>query len=282
MRCFKTLTLSILSLVLLSTAARAATLTENFAKTWPLAANGSLGLKNVNGDVTFEAWDRAEVQVNAEKKAKARSEEDARKILSQIRIDVQAAPSAIHIETRIPKKGEGFWESLFGDGDGTSAGVTYRVKLPRGAIVEADNVNGGVRLTGTKGTGRIETTNGRIEVDGTAGALVLSGTNGGIKVTRSEGAVKATTTNGSIQAELTRVAADRDLGFSSTNGGVTVRLPRDARLSVDAATTNGGIDSDFELSGGEARRNHLTGDINGGGGKLRIRTTNGSVHISEI
>ena len=84
------------------------------------------------------------------------------------------------------------------------------------------------------------------------------------------------------EAAAGRDAADRDLGFSSTNGGITVRLPRDARLSVDAATTNGGIDSDFELAGGAARRSRLTGDINGGGSTLRIRTTNGSVHIKEI
>ncbi len=282
MRRFKILTLSILSLVLLSTAAQAETLTEKFAKTYPLAANGSLSLENVNGNVTFEAWDRAEVQVDAEKKVKAGSTEDARKIMSQLRIDVQAEPSAIHIETRMPKKEDtGFWGMLFGGGD-ISAGVTYRVKLPRGTIVEADNVNGNVRLAGTSGTGRIETTNGRIEVEETEGALVLSSTNGGIKLVRAEGAVKASTTNGNIQAELTRVPADRDLGFSSTNGSVTVQLPRDARLSVDAATTNGGINSDFDLARGEARRNRLTGDINGGGGTLRIRTTNGSVHIEEI
>jgi DUF4097 and DUF4098 domain-containing protein YvlB len=278
----KILSLSILSLVLPSAAAQAETLTEKFAKTYPLAANGSLSLKNTNGNVTFEAWDRAEVQVNAEKKVKAGSAEDARKILSQIRIDVQAEPSAIHIETVMPKKGEsGFWNMLFGGDGDVNAGVTYSVKLPRGAIVEADNVNGAIRLTGTKGTGRLETTNGRIEVEGTSGALVLSSTNGGIAVTRAEGAVKATTTNGNIEAELARVLPDRDLGFSSTNGGVTVRLPRDVRLSVDAATTNGGIHSDFELAGGESRKSHLTGDINGGGGTLRIRTTNGSVHIDE-
>jgi DUF4097 and DUF4098 domain-containing protein YvlB len=282
MRHFKILSLAVLTLILPSATAQAETLTEKFSKTYPLAANGSLSLKNTNGNVTFEAWDRAEVQVNAEKKVKAGSAEDARKILSQIRIDVQAEPSAIHIETVMPKKGEsGLWNMMFGGGD-VNAGVTYSVKLPRGAIVEADNVNGGLRLTGTKGTGRLETTNGRIEVEGTSGALVLSSTNGGIAVRRAEGAVKASTTNGSIEAELARVSPDRDLGFSSTNGGVTVRLPRDARLSVDAATTNGGIHSDFELAGGESRKSHLTGDINGGGGTLRIRTTNGSVHISEI
>jgi DUF4097 and DUF4098 domain-containing protein YvlB len=281
MRYCKTLTLSILSLVLLSAAARAETLTENFAKTYPLAANGSLSLKNVNGSVTFEAWDRNEVQVNAEKKVKADDAEDARKIMSQLRIEVEAEPSAIRIETRMPKKTDsGFWSSLFGSD--VNAGVTYRIKLPRSAIVEADTVNGNVRLAGTRGTGRIDTTNGRIEVEGTAGALVLESTNGSINVARAEGAIKASTTNGSIQAELTRVAADRDLGFSSTNGSVTVELPRDVRLSVDAATSNGGIRSDFELTGGEASRRHLTGDINGGGGTLRIRTTNGSVHISEL
>ena len=282
MRRFKITNLAILALTVVAAAAEAETLTEKFSKTYPLAANGSLSLENVNGNVTFESWDRNEVQVDAEKKVKAGSAEDARKIMSRLKIEVQAEPSAIQIKTVMPKKGEnGFWNMMFGDGD-IRVGVTYNVKIPRGAIVDADNVNGNVRLAGTRGTGRIETTNGRIEVERTSGALVLSSTNGGIKVVQAEGAVKASTTNGRIEAELTRVAAGHDLGFSSTNGGVTVRLPRDVQLSVDAATTNGGIDSDFDLAGGESRRGRLSGDINGGGGTLRIRTTNGSVNIEEI
>jgi hypothetical protein len=281
MRQPKILVLAILSLIVLSAAALAETLTEAFSKTVPLAANGSLSLENINGDVTFEAWDRAEVQVSAEKRVKAGSEEEARKILSQVRIDVQAEPSAVRIETRMPKKEDrGFWSLL--RGENRSIGVTYNVRVPRGAIVEADNVNGNIRLSGTRGTGRLETVNGRVEVQGTSGALVLESTNGNIKISGAEGAVKAATTNGSIQAELASIPEGRDLGFSSTNGGVTVRLPRDARLSVDAASTNGSIESDFELDGATAKRNRLTGDLNGGGGTLRIRTTNGSVQISEI
>lgn len=272
--------LTVLTLLTLASAARAETLKESFSKTWPLAANGAFSVKNVNGDVTIEAWDRAEVQVHAEKQVKADDADDARKIMSQLRIDVQASPSALRIETRMPKREDrGFWESLFGGGQ--SINVTYRVRVPRGAIVETDTTNGNVRLTGTRGTGRLETTNGNIDVEGTSGALALQSTNGNIEVVRSEGALKASTTNGNVQAELTRIADDRDLGLSSTNGGVIVRLPRDARLSVDAATTNGSIDSDLELSGGRATRKHLTGDLNGGGGLLRIRTTNGSVQISE-
>jgi hypothetical protein len=282
MRHLKALSLSMLSLLLLSTAARAdETLTEKFSKTWPLAANGSLSLKNVNGNVTFEAWDRAEVQVDAEKKVRADDEAEARKILGQIRIDVQAGPSAVRIETKMPKREDrGFWDML--TGNNRSVGVSYRVKVPRGAIVETDNVNGNILLTGTRGTGRLETVNGNIKIEGTGGALVLESTNGNIEVTRAEGAVKASTTNGNIETELTRLAADKDLGFSTTNGGVTVRLPRDARLAVDAATTNGSIDSAFEVDGGQSTRKRLTGTINGGGARLHIRTTNGSVDIEQI
>lgn len=280
MKNFKIPVLAVLSLVVLVSAARAETLTETFSKTWPLAANGSLSLKNVNGDVTFEAWDRAEVQVNAEKRVKADDAGDARKLMSLLKIDVQAGPSAVRIETRMPKREDrGFWASLFGGGQ--SINVTYRVRVPRGAIVEADTTNGNIRLAGTRGASRLETTNGNIDVEGTAGALALQSTNGNIEVVRAEGALKASTTNGNVQAELSRIPGDRDLGLSSTNGGVTIRLPRDARLSVDAATTNGSIDSDLKLSGGRATRKHLTGDLNGGGGTLRIRTTNGSVRISE-
>lgn len=282
MRHLKALSLSMLSLLLLSTAARAdETLTEKFSKTYPLAANGSLSLKNVNGNVTFEAWDRAEVQVDAEKKVKADDEADARKILGQLRIDVQAGPSAVRIETKMPKREDrGFWDLLTGNHG--SAGVSYNIKVPRNTIVETDNVNGNIRLTGTRGTGRLQTVNGTIQVQGTSGSLVLASTNGNIEVTRAQGAVKASTTNGNIETELSQLAADKDLGFSTTNGGVTVRLPRDARLSLDAATTNGSIDSDFEVDGGQATRKRLSGTINGGGAKLHIRTTNGSVEIDQI
>lgn len=282
MRHFKALSLSVLSLVLLSTAAQAdETLTEKFSKTYPLAADGSLSLKNVNGNVTFEAWDRNEVQVDAEKKVKAENETEARQILDKVRIDVQAGPSAVRIETKMPKREDrGFWDLLTG-GNQANASVTYRIKVPRDAIVETDNVNGNVRLTGTGGSGRLETVNGSIDVEGTSGALVLESTNGRIQVAGAEGTVKASTTNGSIQADLTRIPADKDLGFSTTNGSVTVRLPRDARLSVDAAATNGRVESDFEVDGGTSTRKRLTGTINGGGGKLHIRTTNGSIEISE-
>ena len=65
---------------------------------WEFAGGNALAL--IFG-TKAEAWDRAEVQVNAEKKVKAGSAEDARKILSQIQINAQAGPSAATAEGRL-------------------------------------------------------------------------------------------------------------------------------------------------------------------------------------
>ncbi len=73
-----------------------------------------------------------------------------------------------------------------------------------------------------------------------------------------------------------------DLSLETSNGGVSVRLPRDARFSVDAETSNGGVRSDFPVEGGKQGKRSLKGDINGGGAKLYIRTSNGGVHIRQI
>ena len=98
-----------------------------------------------------------------------------------------------------------------------------------------------------------------------------------IKEAHDMGVLDGVTTNGGISAQLTEV--DGDVSLRTTNGAVTLRLPEDLRATVDIATSNGGIHSDLEVEGGEKTRRSLTGDINGGGGRLYVRSTNGGVKI---
>ena len=72
---------------------------------------------------------------------------------------------------------------------------------------------------------------------------------------------------------------DGDISLRTTNGGVTLKLPENLRASVDIATSNGGIHSDLAVEGGQKTKRSLTGDINGGGGKLHVRSTNGGVRL---
>lgn len=271
--------LSVLCGLLIAVSASAATLKENFDKTIPVKAGSAVTLRNINGGVTFEAWDRNEVRVVAEKKVKAGTEEAARKAMSQVRIEVTPSAGGLRIETKVPKQGSGFFDWLFNNQ--VNINVTYRVHVPRRAAVDAETVNGGVDLTGTRGKVRVGTTNGGIDVKDVQGDVNAFSTNGGITATRITGAVKIGTTNGAIEADLVDFPEGSDLQFETTNGGISVRLPRDARLTVDASTTNGHVQSDFEVPGAAKGKRSLRGDINGGGGNLVLSTTNGSIEILE-
>ena len=252
------------------------TLKETFLKTYPLRSGGELRVENHNGGITVEAWDRNEVRVEAIKQVRADSTEKAREGMKLLRIEVQPSAGALQIVTRYPKnQGDGFFDWL--SGNSLSMSVTYKIKAPRELVSNLQSTNGGVRLVGTRGRADLSTTNGGVSVENVEGNIRLRTTNGGLTVVNAAGTLDGVTTNGGINARLTEV--DGDISLRTTNGGVTLSLPEDLRATVDIATSNGGIHSDLAVEGGEKTRRSLTGDINGGGGKLFVRSTNGGVRL---
>ncbi|HEY0555763.1 MAG TPA: DUF4097 family beta strand repeat-containing protein, partial [Thermoanaerobaculia bacterium] len=221
---------------------------------------------------------RNEVQIEAEKTVRAGSDAAARKLMAQIHIDVAPGPAGLRIDTRIPKREEGGWLADLFNGGGVSVGVSYKLHVPRHVSLNLLSSNGALQATGTLGNAHLKTENGGVTVREVSGNLDLESNNGAIGVARSAGTLKAVTTNGGIDAELLHLTAG-DLHLETTNGAVSVRLPKDSRLSVDAATSNGGVRSELPVTGGHSAKTSLTGEINGGGAKLYIRTSNGSVHI---
>lgn len=264
-----------LALAWTSPARAAETVKENFQKTYPLQAGGELRVENTNGGITVEAWDRNEVRVEAVKQVRAPNAEKAREALKALRIEVTPSAGALEILTRYPRKGDGFFDWL--TGSNVNMSVTYKIKAPRELAANLQSTNGGVRLVGTRGRAELTTTNGGVSVEDVEGNLRLRSTNGGLTVVDAAGTLDGVTTNGGITAHLTEV--DGDISLRTTNGGVTLRLPESLRATVDVATSNGGIHSDLAVEGGEKTRRSLTGDINGGGGKLFVRSTNGGVRL---
>ncbi|HEX2643048.1 MAG TPA: DUF4097 family beta strand repeat-containing protein [Thermoanaerobaculia bacterium] len=260
--------------------ATAATLTQRYEKTFPFQAGALLELDNTNGGVTVEPWNRNEVQIVAEKKVKAPSDEKARELMDKLQIATAPSGGGLRVETRFPKNGNGLFDWM--SGNGTSINVNYTIRVPRQARLDLETTNGGLNVKGTRGAAALESTNGQVAVQDVEGNLKLETTNGGIHAVDIAGAVEASTTNGGIEVSLRDLPDNSKLDFSTTNGGVTVRLPRDVRLTLDAETTNGRISNDFELDSKRSGKHHLSGDINGGGGLLKVSTTNGSVTIEQL
>lgn len=240
--------------------AGAETIEKTLQKTYPLTAGGEVVVENVNGHVTVESWDRAEVRVRATKKVRAGSADTAAEAMERLKVIVQTGPDSLRIETGRHDFDDGFFAWL--RGQTANASISYHLTVPRGIRLVAETVNGGITLRAVEGDFSASTTNGAVRIE------------------EARGRVDVSTTNGSIRAEMTEVTPNADLAFSTTNGAVTVTLPEDVATRLRLRTTNGGIKVDFPVEvEGKSNRRRVDADLNGGGGNLRVSTTNGSISI---
>src|SRR5688572_31019716 len=112
--------LRLLSLALLASTAVAASakVTEKFAQTYPLDANGSIRIENVNGSIEITAWDKAEVSLEAEKSAR---NQDA---LARMHLKIESTANKLSIKTEHEKA----WKLW----DNANAQVHYKLMVPAG------------------------------------------------------------------------------------------------------------------------------------------------------
>ena len=252
----------ILALALSATAFAGEELSETFERSLNVRPGTALEVDNVNGSITVSAWDQPRVRIHAVKKVSARDLSVARQALNALRIEVRQSDRLLEVDTIYPKHGDdgGLLDKIFG-GSHVSSQVKYEISVPRSMNIEADTVNGSVRITGVAGEIEADTTNGKIEV------------------VNCSGSVDASTTNGGIHVELTSVTAGRDMRFETTNGKITLAVPATLGAEINAATTNGSVRSDLPLVTNRFSRTSLKGTLNGGGPQIKLRTTNGGIEI---
>ena len=239
--------------------ASARELTETIDKTFDVRAGVTFTLDNVNGRVDVSSWDQPRVRVHAVKTATGWDSDDVKKGLTELRVDIQASPDRIAVKTVEPEHEFGFFDFLFGHH--VNRNVHYEITVPRTTNLDVSTVNGSIHVNSVSGSLRIETTNGKIEM------------------ARCAGSVDASTTNGGIHAELVTVTPGKAMRFETTNGHITITVPPNIAVEIDAANTNGSISTDLPVTTKDFEHHTLRGSVNGGGGLLKLRTTNGGIDI---
>ena len=146
---------------------------------------------------------------------------------------------------------------------GHRAKINFDVQVPHGVRFHALTTNGGVHCANLESVVEAATTNGNVEVS------------------TSEWA-SARTTNGGVRVAMGNAKWSGELELMTTNGSVDVTLPASAEFKVDAATTNGGIRSDFPITvQGTFGPKTLSGTVGGGGRELKVATTNGGIELKK-
>lgn len=149
-----------------------------------------------------------------------------------------------------------------------SANGGLEAKTGSGSIT-ARGVAGPITANAGSGSVDVEQTGaGDVEIDTGSGRVEVRGVQGGLRVSTGSGSIRA-------QGE---VASDWHLEAAS--GSVTVELTSDAGFELMARTHSGHIDSEIPITvSGRISKKELTGTVRGGGPRLEIDTSSGSIRI---
>ncbi len=229
--------------------------TERFEQTYPLNANGKVSVSNVNGSITVETWDRAEVKLEYVKTA------DTKENLAEVEIRINARKDAFSVETDYDDLNR---RNSAGRKNFGKLQVEYRLLVPRNALLD-----------------QIATVNGSVNITGAGNMTKASSVNGVVRATNLRGAADLETVNGTVEADFNKLQAGSRISLNTVNGTVSLTIPSDANATVKADTLNGNITNDFGLPvrKGEYVGRDLYGRIGSGDVQIRLNSVNGALSV---
>ena len=229
--------------------------------TVPLASGSTLTVKNTNGRIKVEAWDRSEVEFKGEFKPSSKDE--------QVKVVFQSGAKGLEIRGEYPKR--------------TSSIDPYRgpscemeLKVPRNVLARIETVNGRITITGLEGSADCHTVNGAIEADNLSQGLIAKTVNGAISLDHVRGSIQATTTNGGISAKALD-GLGKGIELATVNGAMNVSMAK-VEGSLHASTVNGQLS--VNTKGAEqvnATKRQVEATFPGSKQVIRLRTVNGAL-----
>jgi hypothetical protein len=153
-----------------------------------------------------------------------------------------------------------------------------------GAAVFADTLGGPISVLRALGMVVANSGGGPIDI-GEAPSVQCRDGGGTIRLTNVSGSLQATTDRGSIIAAILQGRPLSDSFLSTGSGDITVLIPSNMGVTVDAETIgargSSPIVTDFSGLRVSARRSNVTasGKINGGGPRLRLVVSGGRIEL---
>lgn len=223
---------------------------QEWTRHYPLSSGGTVEIFNGDGPIEAVVGPPGAVDVSAIIEASAMTEARAKELIHEMRLEESIKPEHVRVATARREGRSG-------------VDVSIKVTLPADARLE---------MTGN---------NGRLKADGLAAHVKAMVVNGQIELIGLRGTVDAAGVNASVSAKMAEVTGP--LRLESTNGRITLEVPKTAKATLNARSVNGNITvtglTAEEATGRRAIRT-LESPLNGGGPEIEIRATNGRISIT--
>ena len=203
-----------------------------------------------NGGIKVAGEARGDIHVLACVTATASTIEQARALAQ--RVDITATVDRVAAEG---PRGLGRRENWH---------VSYRIAVPNRTSLSLTSSNGGIDIA---------------DVDG---QIEFRTVNGGVKLTRLAGNVRGRTSNGGVNVDLDGSTWNGDgLDVQTQNGGVSMTIPSNYSARLETGTVNGRMNIDFPVTLQGRIGRSISTQLGTGGPLIRVRTSNGGVHIRQ-
>jgi hypothetical protein len=231
-------------------------------RTLALASGSRLKVKNVNGFIKVEAWEREEVQFTGEFKPSSQDE--------QVKVVIESGSGSLEIRGEYPKRNGGAFNR--------GAQCQMTLKVPRRLEVTLESVNGEVSLRGTQGSATLSTVNGGLTAQDLVESLKAHTVNGGITLEGVKGALDLETVNGAIRGTGLD-GQGKGIKAEAVNGSIHLQLAG-LKGHLKAATVNGGIS--FNAKGAEqveVTKRRVKATFPGSEQVIAVETVNGAIKL---
>ena len=171
--------------------------------------------------------------------------------------------------------------NIKGPVDARTSGGDMSITSVRGRL-DLNTSGGDIKIGEADGPASAKTSGGSIEVHRVGGDLFAHTSGGSISIDEASGAIDASTSGGSIRARFAQQPRG-DSRLATSGGGITVTIAGNVAVDVDAHTSGGDVQTDLPITIlGKQSEGDLAGKINGGGPRLVLRSSGGSIKLRRM
>ena len=281
-------------------------------KTFTVQPGGNFKASTQGGDIVIQTAETNEIRITAKETIRASSEKEADELLEKLSLTFAQQGNDVTVEAKYESRPPGLH---FGNWPPVNVGFT--VTLPKNFNVNLNTSGGDIRVASLTGNARARTSGGNlrfegidgeidahtsggditlregtaraklgtsggdIEIDRVGGPTEVSTSGGDITINSVTQLISATTSGGNVKATITE-PLKQDTVLSTSGGDVRVHVVKNAGFELDASTSGGDVNAEgltLTISKGGMGRSRLVGSVNGGGPRLKLRSSGGDIVI---
>jgi hypothetical protein len=184
-------------------------------------------------------------------------------IPSQFNIDISTSGGSIKID------------EIEGNLNGSTSGGSISLNN-LGGDVDVRTSGGSISINECGGTIKARTSGGSVTAKNSTGIIELRTSGGSMNLDNISGELDASTSGGSIRANMLKL--EGNLSLRTSGGSINASLPAELGLDLDLKGNN--VVVQLQNFTGETKRNSVNGSMNGGGHKVSMRTSGGTVRLN--